>query len=139
MTTYLGQIKRIPSVRGRVLKRHNLHFECPGWTVTILDVLEEIFSGVIWVDSRKLNSPLMSEILDSLIANEVKLHPMSFSFLVDPLESMGTIPVHMTMAIGNSSRRESNQNLHKKNHDYSKPIHSVQLQHSHTNSVSTPK
>lgn len=81
--------------------------------MSVLNILEEIFRGVVGVDSRKLDRTLMCKVLDTLVTDEVKLHPVRFSFFVNPLERVGAIAVHVAMTIRNSPGRERNQNLHK--------------------------
>lgn len=74
------------------------------------DVVVEILSGIIRVDLESI-SFRSSKILDTLISLEMELNPVSFTLVINPLESVGRITVHSSETIRGTSVREQDSHL----------------------------
>jgi len=107
----LSNVIHIESVLFGLLKRHNLHKPGPRWEVSFLNVLEEISCSEILIFLTHLSSFCSSEILDTLVSFEMVLDKEWFALFIDPLVSVRTIAIHMTVAIGCSSVREKDHHL----------------------------
>lgn len=74
------------------------------------DVVVEILSGIVRINLESL-SFRSSKVLDALISLEMELNPVSFTLVVNPLESVGRITVHSSETIRGTSVREQDSHL----------------------------
>lgn len=79
---------------------------------TLRDVVVEILSGIVRIDLESL-SFRSSKVLDALISLEMELDPVSFTLVVNPLESVGRITVHSSETIRGTSVREQDSHLER--------------------------
>jgi len=77
------------------------------------DIVEEILSGIVRVGLESL-SFRSSKVLDALVSLEMELDPVSFTLVVNPLESVGRITVHSSETIRGTSVREQHSHLERK-------------------------
>jgi hypothetical protein len=101
------------------------------------DVVIEILSGIVRVGLESL-SLRSSKVLDTLVSLEMELNPVSFTLVVNPLESVGRITVHSSETIRGTSVREQDSHLEREREnkvkqkvtpshlEYRKPIFFVQ-------------
>jgi hypothetical protein len=90
-----------------------LNLQCPRRSVALRDVVVEILSGIVRVDLESI-SFRSSKILDTLISLEMELNPVSFTLVINPLESVGRITVHSSETIRGTSVREQDSHLERK-------------------------
>lgn len=103
MWPYLGNVVNIESVLGSIGKWHDLDEPGPRWEVAILDVVEQVHGGEILALHAHLTCFLAGEVLDSLISLEVVLDKVSLTLIIDPLESVGTVSVHVSESVWSST------------------------------------
>lgn len=98
-----GHVVDVKSVLVSVGDGHNLDLQVPGGEVSISDVVVEIVGSEILIGGDLSGSLLRGEALNSLVGFEVFLDEEFFTFLVDPLESVGRVAVHVSEAVGSST------------------------------------
>lgn len=111
MRPHLSDIKDIPLVLEALFEGHNLREESPFGGVALCDVIEEISRGIVRVVSLKLVSLLQGEVLNAGTSLEVKLDPELISLLVDPLEGMRAVAIHVTVTVGCAAVAEEDGDL----------------------------
>ena len=95
----LGHIEDVPLVIGSVGLRHNLNLHGPGGGVALGDVVEEVSGGVVTVFALNSVSLGASEVLDAGVGLEVPLDVEGLAGLVNPLEGVGAVAVHVSVAV----------------------------------------
>jgi len=88
---------------------------------TLRDVVVEILSGIVRIDLESL-SFRSSKVLDALISLEMELDPVSFTLVVNPLESVGRITVHSSETIRGTSVREQDSHLEREREKLNKEL-----------------
>lgn len=99
----LGDVVDIESIFGGISHRHDLDEPGPGWEVSVLDVVEEVHGGEILGLHAHLSGLLASEVLDALVSLEMVLDEVGLSCGVHPLEGVGSVSVHMSVAVWGST------------------------------------
>ena len=107
----LGQIQDIVPEFLRLLWGHGLNVDCPRRIIALLDGLEQILNAVIRVGARKFASLRSIESLEALVGTDVQLSVDIFAILVDPLEGVTCVTVHMVVSIGGTAVREEYADL----------------------------
>merc|ERR1712013_45840 len=100
---YLGNVIYIESVLLGICKRHKLNEPSPRWEIAFLNVFEKVSCREILVILSHLSSFFSSPSFDALISFEVVLDKEWLTFIIDPLVSMRTVPVHVAISIWSSS------------------------------------
>ena len=96
-------IQDIKSVVFRISFGHQLNIQRPAWTISILNVIIQISLGEIWVIHVHVGALFSSHVLNALIRFEMVFDKVNLATLVDPLESVRAVAVHVPVAIGCSS------------------------------------
>lgn len=95
----LGQIVDVESIVIGISDGHDLSVPSPGGEVALLDIVEKVHGGVILGLHAHLAGGLVGEVLDALVSLVVILDEEFLTGLVDPLESVGAISVHVSETI----------------------------------------
>jgi len=111
MRPNFGDIKDIKSVVFSSSFRHNLDMNCPWWVISVSNVFEEILLTELWVCHLHFHGFFTSETLDTLVSLKVILDKVSFTFLVNPYESMRTVSIHVSETVRSTSIWEENADL----------------------------
>ena len=109
----LGNIEDIKSIVLGILFWHDLYVPCPRWEVLGGNGVVKIRGGEILILEGHLVEFSSSEVLDTLVSFEMVFDKVDISFIVDPLEGVGTISVHESVTIWGSSVREQDCDLVK--------------------------
>jgi len=107
----LGDVVHVVSVLVSVSNRHELDEEGPGAFFAGSDVLEKIVGGEVLVLDTHIGGLLCGEVLDARVGLEVVLDEELLVLLVDPLEGVGAVSVHVTETVGGASVGEENRDL----------------------------
>lgn len=100
----LGHIEGVETKLGWVglLWLHDLNVGCPLWVCTVLNLVVELLLGVVRVFTTNAVGLLPSELLLSLLGDEVVFDVDKAAICVDPLESVATISVLLCPSIRSS-------------------------------------
>lgn len=107
----LGDIERIPFELICLFLSHDLNVEGPFRELALFDSVVQISDGVIRISCGQLESLLGREVLDLLVGLGMEFAPEMLSILVDKLEGVGSISVHVTVSIRSSSIAEQEHDL----------------------------
>lgn len=107
----LSDVEDIESVMLSIFLGHDLHLEGPGREITLFNVVEQVLCGIISCLSCHSSSFSIEEVFNSLVGLEVVFHIVNLSFGVDPLECVGAVSVHVSIAIWDSSVRKQDGDL----------------------------
>lgn len=107
----LGDIENVPLVVLSIFGRHNLNLDTPGGRFARGNVVEEVSGGIVTISGLDLVSLLGRQILDSGISLEVVFNEELLTLLIDPLESVGAVTIHVSVTIGGTSVREEDGDL----------------------------
>ena len=87
MGNNLGDIKDIPFVVETLLLRNSLNFDVPLCSSSVINVIDKVSAGIVWVSS-KLLSLFFAQVFDSRSGFEVHLDPKGLTVFVDPSKGM---------------------------------------------------
>merc|ERR1739838_658587 len=107
----LGKVEGIPSEAFGLCESHHLNVEVPRGCITIRDRIVKITNGEIGVLSCHFVCFFGEEVLDSLLALEVKLAVDSFVVCVHHLERVASVSIHVPEALRCSSVTEEKAHL----------------------------
>lgn len=107
----LGDIKGIEAVLCGLLMAHDLNVHGPSGLTTILDMIEQVTSGMIWILASQLDSLLNRQVLDTALRLKVELDPAGLTLLVHKLIRVTTIAVHVSVAVRCATITEQNGQL----------------------------
>jgi hypothetical protein len=107
----LGQVKDVPAELLGFFRREDLDVDGPRGVIARLDLLKEILGGVIGVGSGEIAGLLVVEGLDALVDLEVDLDIVEVSVLVDELQGVAGVTVHVRIAVGGTAIREEDHDL----------------------------
>lgn len=107
----LGYIIDIESILGSISNGHDLNLEVPSGEVFFGNVIEKIVSSKVFIGGDLSGCLFGSKALDSLISLEVILDKEFFLFVVNPLEGVRRVSVHVSESIGSSTIRHKNGDL----------------------------
>ncbi len=133
LTSYLGQIEWIPSELFGLVFSHDLDFERPRREVASGYRVEQVFLGVVGVRAWQSISLVNWQILDALVSlvdginSKLKVFPRAcksrspyfqvefavkvFILVVDQLECVRSVAIHVPVAIRNTPIREQEADL----------------------------
>jgi hypothetical protein len=97
MWPHFRDVEDIPAVFEAIVKWHDLHLQSPACDIALLNVVEEIFRGVVGIGGFKLAGFFAVQILDSCVGFEVQLDPELLAFLIDPFEGVRGVAVHVSV------------------------------------------
>jgi hypothetical protein len=89
---------------------HNLDIDSPAGEFTTSDGVKEITGGIIGIRAQ-LGSLLSGEVLNALVSLEVPLDILEVAVIVNQLQGVGRVAVHVTVTIGSTTVREEDGNL----------------------------
>ena len=104
----ITEIKKM-SLRRTLLGTYNVN--SPRGEVTLLNILKETLDTIVRVRSTEFTSFGIGESLETFIGTEVPLGVDKFAFLVDELECVARVSMHMVVPIGRAAVREKNEDL----------------------------
>ena len=107
----LCNIKDVILVLLTLLLGNELNIPGPRREVALLDVLEEVLSGIILASCRKLTSLFGGKVLNPLVGLEVILDIVNLTLVINPLVGVRTVAVHVSVSIGGTAVREKNGDL----------------------------
>lgn len=107
----LGKIEDAEGSSLSLLGGHGLDVQSPRGEVTLLDALEQILLSVVGVLTRELGGLIGSHGLDTLVSEEVELDVVELAVLVDPLEGVAGVTVHVAVRSGSTTVREQGHDL----------------------------
>ena len=107
----LSDIVDIKSVGISILFWHDLSIPSPGWEISLLNCSKEISGREVLVLLSHLSRLLSSEAFDTLVSLIVVLDEEGLSLSVHPLESMGSISIHVAVSVWSSTVRHENGDL----------------------------
>lgn len=84
----LGNIEDVPFVVGSISNWHDLDLQRPRGSLSLLDVVEEISGGVVWVFAAEFGSLFGNQILDAGVSLEVELDIEDFALSVVEFKSV---------------------------------------------------
>ena len=99
----LGQVEDVDLALLGLLRCHDLDVGLPLGEVSSVDSLEEILGGVVGSGTGKLGSLLLSQELDTLLGKQVDLDVDPVTLLVDKLEGVARVSLHLSVSVWNSS------------------------------------
>ena len=102
---YLGDVVYVPLVLFALGLRNQLHVHGPRGELPPLDRLVQILTRVVRVVPCCSLRLIQREILDSLISFKSVLDEEDLALVVDPLESVGTVAVHVSVTLGSAAIR----------------------------------
>mmetsp|Transcript_34855 Transcript_34855/g.86495 ORF Transcript_34855/g.86495 Transcript_34855/m.86495 type:complete len:549 (+) Transcript_34855:1360-3006(+) len=108
---HLGDVEDVPLVGGGLPLRHDLHEHRPRRELTILDAVVEVPCGIVGIAPCQRPGLLSREVLDPLVSLEVHLDIGHLAVLVDKLERVGAIAVHVSVAVGRAAVAEEDRHL----------------------------
>mmetsp|Transcript_6797 Transcript_6797/g.25364 ORF Transcript_6797/g.25364 Transcript_6797/m.25364 type:complete len:338 (-) Transcript_6797:82-1095(-) len=108
---YLGDVKHIKAVVGSLCNWHNLHVCLPCSNSSLLNVVEEITSGPVWVLSSHLLCLVVAKVFDSGLGLVVKLDPELLALSIHPLVSVGGESVQVSERVWSSTVRKQEHHL----------------------------
>lgn len=97
------------SLRRTLLGTYNVN--SPRGEVTLLNILKETLDTIVRVRSTEFTSFGIGESLETFIGTEVPLGVDKFAVLVDELECVARVSMHMVVPIGRAAIREKNEDL----------------------------
>src|SRR5690606_2311474 len=83
LVPHLRQVERVVWHLLSLLLGHHLNEHLPFWEIAIADGLEEISLVALPIFPNQHFSLCICQVLDSLLGNEVELHPMTHVVAVD--------------------------------------------------------
>ena len=98
-----GDVEDIEAVVGGFLFGHCLHVPGPTGVVALGNLGVEVVGGPLGVNLALGSGLLSGEVLDALVSFVVRLDVVDLSLVVDPLEGVGGVSVHVAVAIGGSA------------------------------------
>lgn len=107
----LGQVEDVPAELLGLLRREDLNVDGPRWVVALLDSLKEVLGMPVWVVTSKLAGLLVVQGLDALVGLQVDLDIVESSVLLDPLEGVARVAVHVTVGVWGTTVTEERHNL----------------------------
>jgi len=107
----LCNVVKIESVLFSFCKRYNLNIPGPRWEVALLNVFEKVSGSEILILLSHFSSFSGSPSFDSLIRLEVVFDKERFTLVVNPLVSVRTVAIHVSVSVWSSSVREKDHNL----------------------------
>jgi len=107
----LSDVVNIESVVIGISNWHNLNVPGPGRGATLSDVVIEIPGSPVLVLNTLGDGLLIGEVLDTRVGLEVVFDEESLTGLVHPLESVGTVAVHVSVTIGGTTVGEEDGDL----------------------------
>jgi len=99
----LGQVKDVDLALLGLLGCHDLDVGLPLGEVSTLNSLKEILGGVVGSGSSELGGLLLSQELDTLLGQEMDLDVDPVTLLVDKLEGVARVSLHLSVPIWDSS------------------------------------
>ena len=103
MAPDLGRVVDVPRILFSFRLRNQLDVHCPGGVVSSLDGLIQILRRIVRVVPSCGLCLGKCEILDPLISFKGVLDEENFSLIIDPLVSVSTVAVHVSVALGCAS------------------------------------
>lgn len=88
-----------------------LDVDLPLGEITLVDGLEEILGGVVWGLSGELGSLFLSQELDSLLGEEMSLGIDPVTGLVNELEGVSRVTLHLAVSVWNTTVTEEPHDL----------------------------
>ena len=107
----LGDVIDVEAVVVGVSDGHDLSVPSPRREVTLSNSIMEVHGSPVLVGLTLFGGRLGSEVLDALIRLVVVFHEELLTLGVDPLEGVGAIAVHVTIAIGSTAVRHEDGHL----------------------------
>jgi len=107
----LSNVVNIKSVFISISERHNLNVPGPGGRVTLTNMVIKIPSSPVLVLNTLGGGLSSGKVLDTRIGLEVVFDEESLTSFINPLESMGTVAVHVSVTIGGTTIREEDGDL----------------------------
>ena len=107
----LGDVIDVEAVVLGVSDGHDLGVPSPSREVTLGNIIMEVHSSPVFVGLTLFSGGFGSEVLDTLIRFVVVFHEELLTLGVDPLEGVGAIAVHVTIAIGSTAVRHEDGHL----------------------------
>jgi hypothetical protein len=107
----LGDVEDVEAVVGSLFFRHCLYVPGPTGEVSLLNLGIEIVGRPLGVNLALGSGFLSGEVLDALVSLVVRLDVVDLSLVVDPLEGVRGVSVHVAVAIGGSAVAHQNGNL----------------------------
>ena len=107
----LGDVIDVEAVVVGVSDGHDLGVPSPRREVTLSNSIMEVHGSPVLVGLTLFGGRLGSEVLDALIRLVVVFHEELLILGVDPLEGVGAIAVHVSVAIGSTAVRHEDGHL----------------------------
>ena len=107
----LGDVIDVEAVVLGVSDGHDLGVPSPRWEVTLGNSVMEVHGSIVLVGLALFSSGFGSEGLDTLVRLVVVFHEELLILGVDPLEGVGAVAVHLTIAIGSTAVRHEDGHL----------------------------
>ena len=107
----LGQVENVPAELLGLLRREDLNVDGPGWVVSPVDGVEEIFSVPVWVLRRHLASFGIVEGLVALISLQVYLDIVESSIRLSELVGVARVTVHVSVGVWGTTVTEEGHDL----------------------------
>lgn len=101
-----GQIERIEFTSCRLLGSHNLNVHGPAGIISLGNRIEQISDGIVRIGSRELLGFFGLDEFDTLIRFVVEFAIVVLAFFVDQFERVGSVAVHVSIAVGNAWERK---------------------------------
>mmetsp|Transcript_137763 Transcript_137763/g.194883 ORF Transcript_137763/g.194883 Transcript_137763/m.194883 type:complete len:292 (-) Transcript_137763:39-914(-) len=107
----LGDIEDVPLVLGGISNRHNLDLEAPSGRLATGNVVEQVSGGVVGISGLDGIGLVSGQVLDAGVGLEVEFDKELVTLVIDPLESVRAVAVHVSVAIRGTSVREEDGDL----------------------------
>jgi len=107
----LGEIEDVVLELLGLLRSHGLNVDLPLGVITTLNSLEEILGSVVWGGTSEFGSLLLGKELYSLLGEKVDLGVYPCSILVDKLEGVSRVSLHLSVTIGDTTVSEEPHDL----------------------------
>ena len=107
----LRDVEAVPAICLRILPRHDLNADAPGWEIAFRDGVAQIAGGMVRVLAGHARGLFAREVLDALVGLEVELHPAVRAARVVPLERMAAVAVHVAVASRRAAVGEEDRDL----------------------------
>ena len=99
MRPHLGDVPRIKAIAYGLGLSHALDINRPRWEISCGDSSEQVPRGIIGVSGYKFNGLLSSKIPDALVRLEVPFDIAHLAPLVDQLERVARVAVHVSISL----------------------------------------